>query len=107
LNLDTDNYYIGVTCQGKTVSVSVCERGTNKEIKEIYRNENITKNFVKGSDGLYYNIMWSMGDTIDEDGLGWTIENVRDFVLEFLVLGKVSERNEYERVFDDIRYCVK
>lgn len=107
LNLDIDSYHVSVKWSEKKLAVGICENATNNLLKTIYMNEDITKNFVKGSDGLYYNAAWSgNGSVIVEDGLGWTIENVRDFVLEFLVMDEVKEHNEYENVLDDIRYCV-
>lgn len=107
LNIKSDMYYIEVHQSKKGIVVAIHEKETNRFIKHIYMKEDITQGFVLGWDGLYYSPSWTQNGTdIEVDGLGWDLGNVRDYILEYEVLSDLAEHNTFERVLDDVRYCL-
>ena len=106
LKLDTSKYYVDTKYFGKALFVSIREINKNKLIKTIYKNLNVASDFTLAHDGLYYNKAWSKsGNRIVVDGLGWTIDQVREHVLDSEVLPKVMDQSKYENIIDNIRYC--
>lgn len=107
LGIKKQLYEVRVQQEGVKITISLYEKATNKLIKHMYTKEDITEQFVLGWDGLYYDPAWSAtGKTIQVDGLGWGLDEVRDYLLEFVVVDVLLERNRFEEVFDAIRYCL-
>lgn len=107
LGINNSLYEVKVQQEGVKLTISLYEKATNKLIKHMYTKEDITEQFVLGWDGLYYDPAWSAtGKIIVVDGLGWGLNEVRDYLLEYVVVDELSERNRFEEAFDAIRYCL-
>ncbi|PGR83676.1 hypothetical protein [Bacillus cereus] len=108
LGINEYKYDVRVQQEGVKITISLYEKATNKLIKHMYTKEDITEQFVLGWDGLYYDPAWSAtGKIIVEDGLGWGLNEVRDYLLEYVVVDELSARNRFEEVFDTIRHCLR
>ena len=100
-----NNYYLDTKYFGKALFIAIYKKDTNKLIKKIYKNLDIAQDFTKAEDGLYYNKAWSKcGTKIDADGLGWTIEQIREYMLQYEVISELTDINKYESMIDNIRY---
>jgi hypothetical protein len=97
-------YYIDIKYFGKAIWIQIREKESNKLIKTIYKNLDITKDWIKKDDKYYFNDKY-LNESIKND-ISFTLDELREFYLDSIIIDEIKEINTYENTFDDIRNCL-